>query len=80
MFRIDVFIDMQYKFCVDGVWRHDESQPFVRGDYGLVNTVVLARQPDVITSTFSPQTPGRSNMDVDYDVNMPEVREFLFKS
>ncbi|XP_062143654.1 sucrose nonfermenting 4-like protein [Alnus glutinosa] len=61
----------QYKFCVDGEWRHDESQSFVRGDYGLVNTVFLARQPDMIPSTFSPQTPGRSNMDVDFDVNMP---------
>jgi hypothetical protein len=80
MFRFAVFIDMQYKFCVDGEWRHDESQSFVRGDYGLVNTVFLARQPDMIPSTFSPQTPGRSNMDVDFDVNMPVVREFLFKS
>jgi hypothetical protein len=79
MFRFAVFIDMQYKFCVDGVWRHDESQLFVRGDYGLVNTVFLARQPDM-SHTISPQTRGRTNMDVDYDVNMPVVREFLFKS
>lgn len=59
----------QYKFCVDGVWRHDESQPFVRGEYGLVNTIFLAREPDMIPATYSPQTPG--NMDVDYDVSMP---------
>ena len=67
-----VFIHTQYKFCVDGVWRHDESQPFVRGEYGLVNTIFLAREPDMIPATYSPQTPG--NMDVDYDVIMPAVR------
>ncbi|OVA15013.1 CBS domain [Macleaya cordata] len=56
----------QYKFFVDGEWRHDESQPFVTGNYGVVNTVLLAREPDPIPAMLSPETPGsRSNMDVD---------------
>ncbi|XP_041020082.1 sucrose nonfermenting 4-like protein isoform X1 [Juglans microcarpa x Juglans regia] len=63
----------QYKFCVDGVLRHDESQPFSRGDYGLVNTIFVGREPDMINSTFGSQTPGRSNMDVDHDDIMPAV-------
>ncbi|XP_059447211.1 sucrose nonfermenting 4-like protein isoform X2 [Corylus avellana] len=32
----------QYKFYVDGQWRYDESQPYVPGEYGVVNTVLLA--------------------------------------
>lgn len=36
------FINMQYKFYVDEQWRNDESQPSVTGDYGVVNTLLLA--------------------------------------
>ncbi|XVE63020.1 hypothetical protein DITRI_Ditri06bG0166000 [Diplodiscus trichospermus] len=55
----------QYKFIVDGEWRHDEHQPFVNGNYGLVNTVFIAREPDMVPPGCSPETPGRTNMDVD---------------
>ncbi|XP_043709812.1 sucrose nonfermenting 4-like protein isoform X3 [Telopea speciosissima] len=58
----------QYKFFVDGEWRHDENQPFVTGNYGTVNTVLLTREPDPNTAILFPETPGsRSNMDVDTD-------------
>ncbi|KAI7991353.1 ATPase family AAA domain-containing protein 1-A [Camellia lanceoleosa] len=57
----------QYKFFVDGEWRHDEHQPFVSGNYGVVNTVFLAREPDVIPAIYTLETPGRSSMDVDND-------------
>ncbi|CAL5330228.1 unnamed protein product [Camellia sinensis] len=57
----------EYKFFVDGEWRHDEHQPFVSGNYGVVNTVFLAREPDVIPAIYTPETPGRSSMDVDND-------------
>ncbi|XP_042517570.1 sucrose nonfermenting 4-like protein isoform X2 [Macadamia integrifolia] len=58
----------QYKFVVDGEWRHDENQPFVTGNYGTVNTVLLTREPDPNTAILFPETPGsRSNMDVDND-------------
>ncbi|KAJ7973357.1 sucrose nonfermenting 4-like protein [Quillaja saponaria] len=60
----------QYKFNVDGEWRHDEQQPFVSGNYGVVNTIFLGREPDIVPSIFSPETPGRSHMDVDNDVFM----------
>lgn len=74
MLRFVVFIPMQYKFCVDGVWRHDESQPFITGDYGLVNTILI-REPDMIPPTYSHQPP---DMDMDYDVVMPPVRQHIY--
>lgn len=55
----------QYKFNVDGEWRYDEHQPFVSGTYGVVNTVLLARESDMGPVVFSSDTPGRSNMEVD---------------
>ncbi|XP_057513706.1 sucrose nonfermenting 4-like protein [Actinidia eriantha] len=58
----------QFKFFVDGEWRHDEHQPFVTGNYGVVNTVFLPREADAIHAIYSPETPGRSNMDVDNDL------------
>ncbi|KAF9607393.1 hypothetical protein IFM89_034626 [Coptis chinensis] len=59
----------EYKFYVDGEWRHDQNQPSVSGNYGIVNTVVLARRPEPVPPIPSPETPGsRSNMDVDNEV------------
>ncbi|MBA0680840.1 hypothetical protein Goari_012517, partial [Gossypium aridum] len=55
----------QFKFFVDGEWRHDEHQPFVNDNYGIVNTIFIAREPNLVAPSFSPETPGRSNMDVD---------------
>jgi len=55
---------LQYKFNVDGEWRYDEHQPYVSGNYGVVNTVFLAREPDVVPVVFS-DAPGRANMEVD---------------
>ena len=67
---------MQYKFVVDGEWRHDEHQPFVNGNYGIVNTIFLSGEPDMLPPVFTPEAPGRSNMDVDNDVYMRAVRLF----
>ncbi|KAF3795759.1 Sucrose nonfermenting 4-like protein [Nymphaea thermarum] len=53
----------QYKFIVDGEWRHDEHQPYVSGDYGIVNTIMIAREPDPGSALFTPVS--RMNMDVD---------------
>ncbi|XP_014512201.1 sucrose nonfermenting 4-like protein isoform X1 [Vigna radiata var. radiata] len=58
----------QYKFNVDGEWRHDEHQPFVCGDGGTVNTFYLVRQPVILPPIVNGETPGRSHMEVDYDV------------
>ncbi|KAG2260083.1 hypothetical protein Bca52824_079377 [Brassica carinata] len=49
----------QYKFYVDGEWRHDEHQPFVNGNGGVMNTILIT-VPDMVPTGFSP-----SNMDVD---------------
>lgn len=56
---------MQYKFNVDGEWRHDEQQPFVSGNYGVVNTIYLGREPDILPASFSAEALGRSHMEVD---------------
>ncbi|MBA0803805.1 hypothetical protein Gohar_013975, partial [Gossypium harknessii] len=55
----------QFKFFVDGEWRHDDRQPFVNGNYGVVNTVFIARELDVVSPRVSPEAPSRSHMDVD---------------
>ncbi|GAB2287329.1 AMP-activated serine/threonine-protein kinase regulatory subunit [Dionaea muscipula] len=56
----------QFKFNVDGEWRHDEHQDFVSGSYGIVNTVFLARDSEpLVPVVFTTETPGRFNMEVD---------------
>lgn len=66
---------MQYKFFVDGEWRHDERQPTVSGEYGIVNTLYLTREINQINSVLSPSTPGtRMNMDVDNENFQRTVR------
>ncbi|MCL7044976.1 hypothetical protein MKW94_014673, partial [Papaver nudicaule] len=58
----------QYKFFVDGEWRHDEHLPIVSGNYGIVNIRRLIREPDPFPLTVDPETPrSRSHMDVDDD-------------
>ncbi|KAF9681587.1 hypothetical protein SADUNF_Sadunf05G0017100 [Salix dunnii] len=52
----------QFKFRVDGQWRVDEQLSFVDGHYGMVNTVVLTKDPPQILNS---ETPGRSNMELD---------------
>ncbi|KAH7573587.1 hypothetical protein JRO89_XS03G0176900 [Xanthoceras sorbifolium] len=54
----------QYKFCVDGEWRHDEHQPYTSSEYGIVNTVLLATEPN-FGSGINPLAPAGSSMDVD---------------
>ncbi|XP_068340617.1 sucrose nonfermenting 4-like protein [Pyrus communis] len=54
----------QYKFFVDGQWRHDEHQPFVNANGGVVNTIFLAGE-DMVPTSFSPETSGGSSMDLD---------------
>ncbi|XP_042457550.1 sucrose nonfermenting 4-like protein isoform X2 [Zingiber officinale] len=56
----------QYKFYVDGEWRHDEHQPFVTGNYGLVNTIYILPEANPLAALPSPGTPNvRMGMDVD---------------
>ncbi|KAF3456191.1 hypothetical protein FNV43_RR00841 [Rhamnella rubrinervis] len=60
----------QYKFFVDGEWKHDEHQPFTTGEYGLVNTMLLATDPNFLPGNVSPG----SNMDVDNEAFRRLVR------
>lgn len=55
---------MQYKFCVDGEWKHDEHQPYISSEYGVVNTVLLATEPN-FGSGVNPLVTAGSSMDVD---------------
>ncbi|WOL10356.1 sucrose nonfermenting 4-like protein [Canna indica] len=58
----------QYMFFVDGVWRHDERQPHVVGNYGIVNTLILNQEPNPMHSPLIPGAHGsRMNMDVDHE-------------
>ncbi|XP_014671822.1 PREDICTED: 5'-AMP-activated protein kinase subunit beta-1-like [Priapulus caudatus] len=36
----------QYKFCVDGDWKHDPKQPVVNNNLGSVNNVVSVKKTD----------------------------------
>lgn len=57
---------MQYKFFVDGEWRHDENQPSMSCTYGIVNFVRLVRESDYIPPLMSTAVPLQTNnMDVD---------------
>ncbi|XP_042472008.1 sucrose nonfermenting 4-like protein isoform X1 [Zingiber officinale] len=56
----------QYKFYVDGEWRHDERQPFLSGNYGVVNTICILSEANPLAALPSPGTPNnRMGMDVD---------------
>ncbi|XP_061349109.1 sucrose nonfermenting 4-like protein isoform X2 [Gastrolobium bilobum] len=63
----------QYKFFVDGEWRHDEHQPFISGEYGMVNTVLLATEPNLVP-VLTPDIVSGSNMDVDNEAFQRVVR------
>ncbi|PIN08166.1 5'-AMP-activated protein kinase, gamma subunit [Handroanthus impetiginosus] len=67
----------QYKFVVDGEWRHDEHQPFISSNIGTVNTILLTRESDYRTPMISPQVPPSgpgSSMDVDNEAFRRAVR------
>ncbi|XP_059632710.1 sucrose nonfermenting 4-like protein [Cornus florida] len=64
----------QYKFIVDGEWKHDEHQPFVRGNYGTVNTILLARESEYVPEILSARMSAGSNMDVDNEAFKRLVR------
>ncbi|KAG8369994.1 hypothetical protein BUALT_Bualt14G0071500 [Buddleja alternifolia] len=67
----------QYKFVVDGEWRHDEHQTFISSNIGTVNTILLTRESDYVPAMLSPQVapsvPG-SSMDVDNETFQRVVR------
>ncbi|KAI3710290.1 hypothetical protein L2E82_40068 [Cichorium intybus] len=64
----------QYKFIVDGKWRHDEHQPFVTGNYGVVNTILLSREPYFTPAALTLHTTSNPSMDVDNEVFQHVVR------
>ncbi|KAL1803790.1 hypothetical protein ACET3Z_032437 [Daucus carota] len=64
----------QYKFIVDGEWRHDEHQAFVNGNFGTVNTILVSRESNYIATNQSPHIPYGSSMEVDNDTFQRVVR------
>ncbi|XP_044486834.1 sucrose nonfermenting 4-like protein isoform X2 [Mangifera indica] len=63
----------QFKFCVDGEWRHDDHQSYASSEYGIVNTVLLPTEPNFIPG-INPLVPSGSNMDVDNEPFQRVVR------
>ncbi|KAK8703969.1 hypothetical protein V6N13_047605 [Hibiscus sabdariffa] len=60
----------EYKFLVDGEWRHDDQQPHRTGEYGMVNTFDTRPVPAEVVSqqlsavTLNPAIPRISEEDV----------------
>lgn len=68
--------DLQYKFYVDGEWKHDEHQPYEMSEYGIVNTVFWATEPNCVPRSPAGSHPPLplSNMDIDNEVFQRLVR------
>lgn len=58
---------MQYKFIVDGEWRHDDQQSVMSDPLGNVNNWVLVKEPEHLSSVEGLGQLGAS-MDVDHDM------------
>ncbi|KAL3812854.1 hypothetical protein ACJIZ3_014122 [Penstemon smallii] len=74
----------QFKFVVDGEWRHDEHQPFISSNLGIVNTILLTSPQiqigpgsgmDVDNEAFQRTFPGIS--DADLGISRQRVAVFL---
>eukprot|EP01025_Chloroclados_australasicus_P065857 TRINITY_DN8987_c0_g2_i1.p1 TRINITY_DN8987_c0_g2~~TRINITY_DN8987_c0_g2_i1.p1 ORF type:complete len:555 (-),score=65.30 TRINITY_DN8987_c0_g2_i1:432-2096(-) len=48
----------QYKFIVDGDWRHDEQQPYMPDPLGNVNNWIFVRRSDSIQQGIQSQASG----------------------
>ncbi|KAL6003531.1 hypothetical protein ACLOJK_023763 [Asimina triloba] len=59
------FLVLQYKYLVDGVWRHDEQKPCVTDEFGIVNNIVLVREVQPVISLPPIDPTIQPNMDVD---------------
>ena len=70
-----VYIYMQYKFCVDGEWRHDELQPHSTTEYGIVNIVQFNMEVN-----FNPEMIPGSSMELDNEAFTRLVRYILLRS
>ncbi|XP_058743356.1 sucrose nonfermenting 4-like protein isoform X1 [Vicia villosa] len=57
----------QYKFIVDGVWRHDEQKQFINASFGVVNTIFV-EQPYILPSINNAGTPSGSHMELGHFV------------
>ena len=53
----------QYKFIVDGEWRHDEAQPFMPDPIGNVNNWLFVRKPESQEERIS-HLPGDTPHDI----------------
>lgn len=64
----------QFKFLVDGEWRHDDQQPHTTSEYGMVNTLVVPTEHNYLA--LSPEIPSTStnNMEVDNNAFRHMVR------
>lgn len=58
----------QYKFIVDGVWRHDDQSPFMMDALGGINNYLHVRAPDLVPTPQIMEMPSLgAGMEVDHD-------------
>lgn len=69
---------MQYKFFVDGEWRHDEHQPYATSEYGIVNTIFLTADPNSVPGTPCSDNPMEVDDHVRRLVRACEQQQLLF--
>ncbi|KAI3852638.1 hypothetical protein MKW92_018911 [Papaver armeniacum] len=56
----------QYKFLVDGVWRLNEQQPYVTDEHGIVNNIILVKEPELVSSVLRLEASNSdSSMELD---------------
>ncbi|CAL5017222.1 unnamed protein product [Urochloa decumbens] len=61
----------QYRFLVDGVWRCDDTKPFVRDEYGLISNEVLVENNAQPVVQPEPSTSGINMDDGTISTTMP---------
>lgn len=58
----------QYKFIVDGEWRHDEMQPFMPDPLGNVNNWLFVRKPELHPQQQRPPVQQPQPATAGYDI------------
>lgn len=69
---------LQYKFIVDGEWRHDDAQHSIRDPLGNVNNLLLVKEPEPLPvdpqqAQHVQQVPDQQGGGVRMDVDEAEV-------
>lgn len=71
--------DHQYKFCVDGEWRHDSKLKNIDNDVGTKNNLVTVRQSDfeVFQALAKDSEDSVNNAQKEYSQDIPTDKPFF---